>query len=90
MKDFPRTLIFQLEYLPQFMISLGYQKTYTLANQDDPHAVIIETLRVVLIHFTFVLCTMHMITPTLQLITCILYVVSCSLVGSTYYSKVVW
>ena len=43
------------------MVSLGYQMTYTLANQDDPHAVIIECIRVVLFHFTFVLCTMHMI-----------------------------
>ena len=45
----------------QIMVSLGYQMTYTLANQDDPHAVIIECIRVVLFHFTFVLCTMHMI-----------------------------
>ena len=35
--------------------------TYTLANQDDPNAVITEALRVVLFYFTFVLCTM--ITP---------------------------
>ena len=45
------------------MVSLGYQMTYTLANQDDPHAVIIEALGVELFYFTFVLCTMHMITP---------------------------